>query len=222
MNILDKIFNIMNEYEDLLLNIDINSNIDNKDDITDEDITNNKNILSEQMKDNFFKYIFENINIKNISQKNNEDSSISSLQLNNTINLSERLTADKELFSEANAKEHSSTEKDENKKLDSPLLEDENIENKLNDNDIILEFIKKIYKKIIIKCHPDKGGDKKLFLKCQEYYENKFIIGILYIGYIIKFKLPLLDEKIIKQILFEIRVIQQKIIYLKMKFKKIY
>ena len=185
----------MSEYENLLLNKDIENNI-LENDITDEEINNNKNELSEQMNDNFFKYIFENINI----QKNQNKTELNKTELNET-ELKEP---------ELNKTELNKTE----------LKETELNETELNKTEIILDFIKKIYKKIIIKCHPDKGGEQSLFIKCQEYYENKFLIGMLYIGYKIKFVLPMLNNIVIEQILFEIRVIQQKIIYLKLRLKK--
>jgi hypothetical protein len=94
MNIFDKFFDIMNEYEDLLLNKNINFNTD--DNITDEDIINNKDMLSKQMNDNFFKYIFENINIKNKYKNLKDDNlNVDNLNVDNlTLNLHMRTDTD--------------------------------------------------------------------------------------------------------------------------------
>ena len=205
----------MSEYENLLLNKDIENNI-LENDITDEEINNNKNELSEQMNDNFFKYIFENINI----QKNQNKTELNKTELNETELKEPELNKTELNKTELNKTELNETELNKTELNKTELKETELNETELNKTEIILDFIKKIYKKIIIKCHPDKGGEQSLFIKCQEYYENKFLIGMLYIGYKIKFVLPMLNNIVIEQILFEIRVIQQKIIYLKLRLKK--
>ena len=239
MNILNKIYSIMDEYN-YLLNIN-NNLVDNDiDDITDNDIVNNKNELSEQFNDGFFKYIFDNINlsrrddIKN-SSDNSEESNVKETYTNTNIEKDEISSINilnKTNDNEININQENINQDNINQdKINQENINQENInqdninqnninqDNKEEDN-IILNFIKKIYKKIIIKCHPDKGGDKSLFIKCQEYYDNKFLIGILYIGYKVNFVLPELNNKIIEQILYEIRIIQQKIIYMKLKLKK--
>jgi hypothetical protein len=229
----------MDEYN-YLLNIN-NNLVDNDiDDITDNDIVNNKNELSEQFNDGFFKYIFDNINlsrrddIKN-SSDNSEESNVKETYTNTNIEKDEISSINilnKTNDNEININQENINQDNINQdKINQENINQENInqdninqnninqDNKEEDN-IILNFIKKIYKKIIIKCHPDKGGDKSLFIKCQEYYDNKFLIGILYIGYKVNFVLPELNNKIIEQILYEIRIIQQKIIYMKLKLKK--
>lgn len=176
----------MDHYENLLNNK--KSKLNNKNEI-------NNNPFKD---DDFFKYIFENIQLNKKKEEKEE----------------------KEIFSE-------NISKDQNESSNffyNDLVEDNNwnqnqnqnqnifIEEKLDEEWEINHFIKKIYKKIIIKCHPDKNGNPELFLKCQEYYENHFLIGILYIGYKIQFQLPSLNEIIIKRILNEIRIIEEKII----------
>lgn len=172
----------MDHYENLLNNK--KSKLNNKNEI-------NNNPFKD---DDFFKYIFENIQLNKKKEEKEE----------------------KEIFSE-------NISKDQNESSNffyNDLVEDNNwnqnqnifIEEKLDEELEINHFIKKIYKKIIIKCHPDKNGNPELFLKCQEYYENHFLIGILYIGYKIQFQLPSLNEIIIKRILNEIRIIEEKII----------
>jgi len=224
MNILNKIYYIMDEY-DYLLNINNNLEDNDIDDITDNDIVNNKNELSEQFNDGFFKYIFDNINlsrrddIKN-SSDNPEESNVKERDTNTNIEKDEISSIN--ILNKINDNEININQDNINQdNINQDNINQDNInqDNKEEDN-IILNFIKKIYKKIIIKCHPDKGGDKSLFIKCQEYYDNKFLIGILYIGYKVNFILPELNNKIIEQILYEIRIIQQKIIYMKLKLKK--
>ena len=237
MNILNKIYCIMDEY-DYLLNINNNLEDNDIDDITDNDIVNNKNELSQQFNDGFFKYIFDNINLSRQDNiKNSLDNSsesheketytnekieideISSINILNKVNDNE-ININQDNINQDNINQDNKEEDNINQDNKDNKEEDNiNQDNKEEDN-IILDFIKKIYKKIIIKCHPDKGGDKSLFIKCQEYYDNKFLIGILYIGYKVNFILPELNNKIIEQILYEIRIIQQKIIYIKLKIKK--
>jgi len=61
-------------------------------------------------------------------------------------------------------------------------------------NPIIKAYIKKCYKKIVLKCHPDKNKSThnadKLFIKCHDYYDNEFLIGLLYIFYLYKLLPP--------------------------------
>lgn len=94
-------------------------------------------------------------------------------------------------------------------------------------NPIINAYIKKCYKKIVLKCHPDKNKSThnadKLFIKCQDYYDNQFLIGLLYIFYLYKILPPAPlnntsptepDENssiLIERIFKEIRLIQDKL-----------
>jgi|TARA_B110000879_G_scaffold212160_1_gene307213 hypothetical protein len=61
-------------------------------------------------------------------------------------------------------------------------------------NPIIKSYIKKCYRKIVLKCHPDKNKSThnadKLFIKCHDYYDNGFLIGLLYIFYLYKLLPP--------------------------------
>jgi pentapeptide MXKDX repeat protein len=225
----------MDEY-DYLLNIN-NNLVDNDiDDITDNDIVNNKNELSEQFNDGFFKYIFDNINlsrrddIKN-SSNNSEESNVKETDTNTNTNIEineissinmNQYNMNQDNMNQDNMNQDNINQDNINQdNMNQDNMNQDNMnQDNINQDNIILDFIKKIYKKIIIKCHPDKGGDKSLFIKCQEYYDNKFLIGILYIGYKVNFVLPELNNKIIEQILYEIRIIQQKIIYIKLKLKK--
>ena len=94
-------------------------------------------------------------------------------------------------------------------------------------NPIIKAYIKKCYKKIVLKCHPDKNKSThnadKLFIKCHDYYDNEFLIGLLYIYYLYKILPPAPlnntsptepdenSEILIDRIFKEIRMIQDKL-----------
>jgi len=92
---------------------------------------------------------------------------------------------------------------------------------------IVNAYIKKCYKKIVLKCHPDKNktshGSSKIFVRCQEYYNNKLLIGLLYIFYLYSITPPeplnTIDpntlcsktQTIINRMAKEIYIIQKKI-----------
>ena len=78
-----------------------------------------------------------------------------------------------------------------------------------------------------MKCHPDKNkthADSNItFIKCREYYEQKLLIGLLYICHIYKIPPPSMISNmeiktednsniIMKRILKEISVIQSKLL----------
>ena len=187
-NIFHKIFEIMNCYENLLNN---HSKCNNKNKSTDFSNNFMKN------EDNFFTFIFKNIHIykNNQEDKNNIENTNNINNINNINNTNNALN---------NNMNHM------------------NININMNDNiisiekdEIIKSYMKKCYKKIVLKCHPDKNNnpeDNKYFIKCQEYYDNDFLIGLLYIFYLYKLEPPLLCDIIINRILCEIRIIQEKIL----------
>ena len=96
----------------------------------------------------------------------------------------------------------------------------------------VQKYIKKCYKKLILRCHPDKNLDEtnfdktQLFIRCKEYYDNQLLIGLLYIFYIYKLSPPgplIATEPmssdteynmLLDQIIHEIRVIQDKLVEL--------
>jgi len=96
-----------------------------------------------------------------------------------------------------------------------------------NEETIVNAYIKKCYKKIVLKCHPDKNktshGSSKIFVRCQEYYNNKLLIGLLYIFYLYSITPPeplnTIDpntlcsktQTIINRMAKEIYIIQKKI-----------
>jgi len=92
---------------------------------------------------------------------------------------------------------------------------------------ILAKYIKKCYRVIVLKCHPDKTNSdedsNKLFIKCRDYYDSDFLIGLLYVFYLYKLKPPpplnnttptVPDDTVailVDRILREIRVIQEKL-----------
>lgn len=89
-----------------------------------------------------------------------------------------------------------------------------NTTNKMNSE--VKKYMKSCYKKIILLCHPDKTKENKelyqeYFIKSQEYYENSFMIGLLYLFYLLKLKPPSLSTLIVNHIIIEIRHLQEKI-----------
>lgn len=96
----------------------------------------------------------------------------------------------------------------------------------------VQKYIKKCYKILILRCHPDKHLDEtdfdktQLFIRCKEYYDNQLLIGLLYIFYLYKLSPPApltistpmsSDAEyntLLDQIIHEIRVIQDKLVEL--------
>lgn len=167
-----------------------------------ENILNNKKeINNNECNDNFFKFIFKNIKIEKF--ENNESNEIN--ESNNDYN--------KILIESQNILNNKLV-------LFNNKTESKNIFNKTEYNNEIKDFIKKIYKRIILKSHPDKNGNKENFIKCQKYYQDNFLIGLLYLFYKIEIIDKTIDEIIfpyqltdlvIKTIFVEIRIIQEKI-----------
>lgn len=233
-NLFDKIFDIMTEYERLInipkeFNQEKKSNLNPQNSNTDKNTYTNthidQNIKTAQKSNNlfedddFFKYIYNNIFIK-------KSHSVTNSSLNTQYDTQHDTYND----NANNNNEESNDKIRTNKVIDNVSINDKKnpINSQINDennkqenskqeNNIkqIKEYIKKIYKKIILKCHPDKNGDVNIFIKCQEYYETNFLIGILYIAYKINCPINPLTDIIINQILIEIRIIQEKIFLLK-------
>jgi len=124
--------------------------------------------------------------------------------------------------------ETNNEEKPETNDEEKPEKEpDSEPEPEIDTNPVIKSYIKKCYRKIVLKCHPDKNKSihnaDKLFIKCHNYYDNGFLIGLLYIFYLYKILPPSplnntspteLDDNssiLVDQIFKEIRLIQDKL-----------
>ena len=99
-----------------------------------------------------------------------------------------------------------------------------------SEESIVNKYIKKGYKKIVLKCHPDKNKKSQdassIFVRCQEYYDNSLLIGLLYIFYLYNMRPPeplnTLDPNninnktnaLLNRIAKEIYIIQKKIVAL--------
>jgi hypothetical protein len=111
-----------------------------------------------------------------------------------------------------------------------PFASEENASDavpKTDEDAIVKKYIKKCYKLIVLKCHPDKNtaqaNSSALFIKCKDYYNEQLLIGLLYIFYLYKIKPPhpldistpvVPDDHcniLIDRILREIRIIQDKL-----------
>lgn len=244
VNIFDKIYQIMNTYENLLKQK------------KDTPSTNSFDVKN----DPFFQFIFQNIHLSKPSstfhsssfqqenKKNSEQNEKSLyeksiLSKNNDIN--ETLKNNVETNTKKEEKkqkfeqkiDHDQDTKNiknqdnerENKYSSSPNKDnsfhhpeineiENNTINKMNSE--VKKYMKSCYKKIILLCHPDKTKENKelyqeYFIKSQEYYENNFIIGLLYLFYLLKLKPPSLSSLIVNHIIIEIRHIQERINELK-------
>lgn len=70
--------------------------------------------------------------------------------------------------------------------------------NKMNNERIVIEkyyLVKKLYKKLAIKFHPDKNGDVSIFIKVSEFYQKNLLIGLL----LISFENNMFNEKLNKE-----------------------
>lgn len=195
-NIFYKIFQIMDRYEELLGNYATHENNYKED-------------------DTFFTFLFNYVNKSCDIEKSNND-----LSNNNTTEVKKNLEppptteSDENLKSEKNnVKSENDDIKEDNNKPAKPLPAHEEMINK---------YIKKCYKIIVLKCHPDKAHDSansnELFIKCHEYMENNLLIGLLYIFYLYKLNPPKPigesnpdSDILIQRILKEIRLIQDKV-----------
>ena len=203
VNIYFEIFNILNEYE-LLLNIyhDKKFIIDEKNNDKKEQKINIDKNLNEFMDNDFLNYIFNSVKIKkneipNQTHNDEDNRKNDNININNTE------------CNQDNQKNDNIQINEDNKKNDKP---------ESNNNNEITNFIKKYYRKIVILTHPDKTNDitkNNIFKKAKDNIENKFLIGIIKNCYDLKIEINDLTESLLNYIMFEIRVIQEKIIELR-------
>ena len=125
--------------------------------------------------------------------KNNNNSFYLFLQkLNPGVdeNNGENKDENKDEYKGENKDEYKGENKDENKDENKSENKSENKdENKDKNKKIFNSYLKKFYKKLILKTHPDKNKkNSHYFVDIQYFYEKKIIIGLIY--YYIKLKLP--------------------------------
>ncbi len=207
-NIFHKIEKIMREYE-LIENEERNMNSQtNNPDETQNHFQNStkKNASSREeyvpsfMSDEFLSFLYKNIHIEQPQEQPNVVE-----QPSNTINSTNSTTSEKYINLEQN-----SESEPENKIPEEQTVHPE--------KSVFQQWIDKYYKKIAIKCHPDKVKDKvkqSLFIKTQMYKEQSFLIGILYQCMILKIEIDPLPSILIQRICEEIRVTQEKMVRLK-------
>ncbi len=207
-NIFHKIEKIMREYE-LIENEERNMNSQtNNPDETQNHFQNStkKNASSREeyvpsfMSDEFLSFLYKNIHIEQPQEQPNVVE-----QPSNTINSTNSTTSEKYINLEQN-----SESEPENKIPEEQTVHPE--------KSVFQQWIDKYYKKIAIKCHPDKVKDKvkqSLFIKTQIYKEQSFLIGILYQCMILKIEIDPLPSMLIQRICEEIRITQEKMVCLK-------
>ncbi len=132
--------------------------------------------------DDFFAFIFQNVkevDPQKQPEKQPEKEETNPTPTNPTI---------KEEESESNEQSQTNSNLNNEPASASTKLQEE------SDESIVNKYIKKCYKKIVLKCHPDKNkksqGASTIFVRCQEYYDNRLLIGILYIFYLYSIKPP--------------------------------
>jgi hypothetical protein len=167
--------------------------------------------------DEFFAFIFQNV--KEVDPQKQPEKQPEKEETNPTSS-----TTIKEEESESNEQSQTNSNLNNEPASASTKLQEE------SDESIVNKYIKKCYKKIVLKCHPDKNkksqGASTIFVRCQEYYDNRLLIGILYIFYLYSIKPPeplnALDPNninnktnaLLNRIAKEIYIIQKKIVAL--------
>ncbi len=215
-NIFHKIEKIMREYE-LIENEERNMNSQtNNPDETQNHFQNStkKNASSREeyvpsfMSDEFLSFLYKNIHI----EQPQEQPTVVEKSTNTT--------------NSTTSEQYSNLEKNSEAEPENKIPDNNKSNYKTNNNEqtvhpeksIFQQWIDKYYKKIAIKCHPDKVKDKvkqSLFIKTQMYKEQSFLIGILYQCMILKIEIDPLPSILIQRICEEIRVTQEKMIRLK-------
>ena len=58
--------------------------------------------------------------------------------------------------------------------------------NSINNEKIVIEkyyLVKKLYRKLAIKFHPDKKGDESTFIRISEFYQKNLLIGLILVSF---------------------------------------
>ena len=208
VNIFYKIFQIMDHYENLLDNQSYSGEKYKPDESFNEFMNS----------DEFFAAVFKNVPVNKKPAPDKEQNPDEPIE-------DPEKEKEKELPPE--------TEPAPVEKEPAPVETEPAADNTSERDRVITKYIKKCYRVIVLKCHPDKNKmdvdssssstNNQQFIKCQEYYDNNFLIGLLYIFYLYKLKpppplniaTPIVPEDdcsiIIDRIIREIRVIQDKL-----------
>jgi len=228
VNIYLEIFNILNEYELLLKTYhDKNFIINEKNNKQDNNYSNN---INEFVDNDFLNYIFNSVKIKkNINQthinekqesSNNQESNNEELNNNNEIKNNISLNNNQKELNNNNEIPNNTPLNNDDKSNNNQTSnnDDKSNNNDTSNNNEIYKFIKKYYRKIVLLTHPDKTNDitkNNIFKKAKDNFENKFLIGIIKNCYDLKIEITDLTQSLFNHIMFEIRVIQEKIIELR-------
>jgi hypothetical protein len=161
----------------------------------------------------------------------NNDSFFSSIFKNVVLNKPVETKKDQDGEEDANKDKPDETDTDKPDEIIPDKLPSE-IEPTTDHGKTVQKYIKKCYKILILRCHPDKHLDEtdfdktQIFIRCKEYYDNQLLIGLLYIFYLYKLSppAPLISTEpmssdaeynmLLDQIIHEIRVIQDKLVEL--------
>ena len=223
IDIFYKIYQIMDHYENILDIQSYNGNKYKPREASDL-FTNN---------DSFFSSIFKNVTLnKPVETKKDPDGEeYANNDTPDEANKDKPDEANKDKPDEANKDKPDEANKDTPDEIIPDKLPSE-ITPTTERGKILKKYIKKCYKILILRCHPDKhlgetNFDKtQLFIRCKEYYDNQLLIGLLYIFYIYKLSppspllttVPMSSDTeyniLLDQIIHEIRVIQDKLVEL--------
>ena len=216
VNIFYKIFQIMEHYENILDNQTYNGNKYAPNEASDKFMNT----------DAFFSSIFKNVSLAKPVNINGDHNG-----KENPDDSKENPDDSKENPDDSKEKTDDGKEKtDDGKENPDDIKLPSEIEPTTEHGKIIKKYIKKCYKTIVLKCHPDKvknetAFDKtQMFIRCKDYYDNQLLIGLLYVFYMYKLTPPAplitsiassLDDDynvLMDQIIHEIRVIQDKLV----------
>ena len=228
INIYEKIDNLFKSYYQILEDNKINKNILFNDDffkmiLKKFKIDNNiKNIIYEKYKKKFGKYNKILKKAQNTKIKINANVSVSS---NDNIKAKNQTNTQSE-NNNSNYKPSNNFTSNSNTNKSNNSNNTFQYQNKSNDYDInnnvikqksyLIKLKEKIFKKIALKCHPDRSRKYKdgiLFTEAREHFNNNLIIGLIYICIILDIDLRFikLESNLVDHMLEEIRILLEEI-----------